>query len=267
MTASGMTTWHVCLCCSWQISNQVLRRGLPACQEHAAGLQRWCQTGLLHPRWDIHKLITKTKVMIIFHCIVFFPAHRKAWAQTVCSAFSLQSPVSKLVLWLVGPASWLPSIGIMFGFSFVCCCQIFLLFVGTADLTVWSPENSDEFGFFCGFCIVSVVLHCDKETLVNLFLFSSTETGEKGCTTLDNCARSGWNCCHADFCNAWTNHSKIMIGDFPEFKLAKLHSEVSDVLNLNHILRKNKNQEFVSIKKKITWFVWNALRGPGWVSR
>lgn len=32
-------------------------------------------------------------------------------------------------------------------------------------------------------------------------LLSSAENGEKGCTTLNNCARRGWSCCNTDLCN------------------------------------------------------------------
>ncbi|XP_040906120.1 uncharacterized protein wu:fj16a03 [Toxotes jaculatrix] len=28
------------------------------------------------------------------------------------------------------------------------------------------------------------------------------DSGEKGCTMLENCSRIGWTCCHTNFCNA-----------------------------------------------------------------
>ncbi|XP_037829495.1 uncharacterized protein wu:fj16a03 [Kryptolebias marmoratus] len=28
------------------------------------------------------------------------------------------------------------------------------------------------------------------------------QTGEKGCTRLENCSQPGWTCCHTDRCNA-----------------------------------------------------------------
>ncbi|XP_060943572.1 uncharacterized protein wu:fj16a03 [Limanda limanda] len=28
------------------------------------------------------------------------------------------------------------------------------------------------------------------------------DNGEKGCTRLENCSRSGWTCCHTSRCNA-----------------------------------------------------------------
>ncbi|XP_044071407.1 uncharacterized protein wu:fj16a03 [Siniperca chuatsi] len=28
------------------------------------------------------------------------------------------------------------------------------------------------------------------------------DSGEKGCTPLENCSRPGWTCCHTNLCNA-----------------------------------------------------------------